>query len=694
MEAPLNHLPSLIAVLASTAPALAQGSDSCTTPTSISGGGPFAFNNISATTDVQGQPVCGVTCGRDVWFTWTAPTTDTYIVTTCNGASIDSVIGIYDGSACPSGAAIGCNDDACNYQSSASFSATQDAPYVIQLGSWDSSAGGTGTFTIGVPQPCSPAQGPDVIVGEINGVSNYNGANGLDAISLGTTSCNLGNVWVEWIASTNHHPAISGNLYRYHVVSGAGRFEQIGLSWLKHGFYALSLNLCCPFCEETDGSHLGVGCADPYTSDRNGTQSGLGPRYQVDAHTGIFAYPPADPGYSGTMARRCQFPASDVDTSAGARYFGECQYVCQDDAAAGNNNNNASWRELTVSGGGTDFLFALSGPTAREQSAIEAWTSCESGVTLVDTQVPGDGLFHVAYKTTSLGGGQYHYEIAIHNLDSDRCGGSFSIPISAGVSVTNVGFHDVAYHDGDGNGNATFSGTDWVGTLSGGALTWACESQATNNNANAIRWGSAYNFRFDANAAPVAGTATLGLWKPGSPGSMSVAMDVPGNGPVINPFCFGDGSGMPCPCGNSGSPGHGCQNSAGTGGSLLTGSGNPSLSGDTLQFVASGELPSALSIVMQGDSLIPAAHFGDGLRCAGGNMKRLYVKSASGGVVTAPQGADLSVSARSAALGDPLAPGSFRSYQVYHRDPNPSFCPDPTGGTFNVSNALRVVWGP
>jgi hypothetical protein len=68
------------------------------------------------------------------------------------------------------------------------------------------------------------------------------------------------------------------------------------------------------------------------------------------------------------------------------------------------------------------------------------------------------------------------------------------------------------------------------------------------------------------------------------------------------------------------------------------------------------------------------------------------VKNASGGVVTAPQGADLSVSARSAALGDPIGPGSFRFYQVYYRDPNPAFCPDPPGSTFNVSNALSVAW--
>lgn len=565
--------------------------------------------------------------------------------------------------------------------------------YLFQLGAFSGSPGGTGTSSNSNAVPCGTTNGPDVIVGDINGVQNYTAAAGVDAISLGTTSCNLGNVWVEWIANNNHHPAIGGTLYHYHVVSGAGRFEQIGLSWLKHGFYALSETLCCPTCIATDGTHLGVGCSDPYTAGRNGTQSGLGPRYQVDAHTGYFVYPPANPSYSGPTARRCEFLSSEVDTSPGNRYFGECQYVCPDDAAAGNNNNNASWRELNASGSNPNYAFSLTGPTTREQGAIQAWALCESGVTVVDTQIPNDGLFHVAYKTTSLGSGQYHYEIAVHNLNSNRNCGSFSIPIPVGVVVTNIGFHDVDYRNGDGGGNVNYSGLDWTGTVSGGALTWACESAATNLNANALRWGTTYNFRFDANAAPVAGTATLGLWKPGSPGSMSVAMEVPGGGAVINPFCFGDGTSTACPCGNSGTVGHGCQNSMATGGSLLTGTGDPSLSADTLHFTATGELPSALSIVLQGNTPIGPALFGDGLRCAGGTLKRLYVKSASGGVVNAPQGADLSVSARSAALGDPIGGGTFRFYQVYYRDSNASFCPDPPGGTFNVSNGLTVAWG-
>ena len=159
-------------------------------------------------------------------------------------------------------------------------------------------------------------------------------------------------------------------------------------------------------------------------------------------------------------------------------------------------------------------------------------------------------------------------------------------------------------------------------------------------------------------------------------------------------FCFGDGTTAACPCGNSGTGGHGCQNSSATGGALLAVAGSPSLSADTLSFTASGERPTAFTIFLQGNLEIAPVPFGDGLRCAGGALKRLYSHSASGGIVSAPQGADLPVSVRSAALGDAIPSGAIRIYQVYYRDPNPTFCPDPPGNTFNSSNAYRVTWLP
>jgi Tol biopolymer transport system component len=166
-----------------------------------------------------------------------------------------------------------------------------------------------------------------------------------------------------------------------------------------------------------------------------------------------------------------------------------------------------------------------------------------------------------------------------------------------------------------------------------------------------------------------------------------------GPAPIVA-MCFGDGSDQACPCANNGAGGHGCDNSSSTGGALLSTSGTPSLATDTLVLTSSGEKPTALSIVLQGSELNKAINYGDGLRCVGGTLKRLYVKGAVAGTIIAPQGADPTISARSATLGDPIPMGATRSYQVYYRDPDPSFCPSPQGSTYNITNSLSAVWAP
>ena len=163
-------------------------------------------------------------------------------------------------------------------------------------------------------------------------------------------------------------------------------------------------------------------------------------------------------------------------------------------------------------------------------------------------------------------------------------------------------------------------------------------------------------------------------------------------GSVGTAFCFGDGSlATPCPCGNNGTAGRGCDNSAATGGAQLTATG--SVSPDTVVFQSAGELPTALSIFLQGNAVnLNGVVFGDGVRCAAGSLKRLYVKNAVGGTATAPVAGDPSVTTQSANLGDPITPGQSRWYQVYYRDPNLTFCPAPPGDSFNISSGLLIVW--
>jgi HYR domain-containing protein len=372
--------------------------------------------------------------------------------------------------------------------------------------------------------------GPDVIVGDLQNTMRYGSVSGVTAFSVGTTSCNVGSQPLSWNAFDAQHPVIAQNLYRLKN----RRFEQIGMSWLKHGFFAESEFLCFPDCQTTDGATLGVHCSDPYNANLNGDQGNLGPRWQVNASTGSFPYPPANPNTPATIGRRLQVHDADLDPAqnAGALYFVEGQYVTPDDAAAGNGTNNASYRPVNVGGapGSGVYDLSLTGSTVREESAIHAWKAADPSVILANVDVPNDGRFTLGYLVTDNGDGTWHYEYALHNMNSDRSAQSFSVPVPPGLVIRNVGFHDVDYHSGDGIDGVTTSGTDWTSTVLNGAITWSTQSSAVNPNANALRWGTLYDFRFDANAPPTPGLGTITLFKAGSPGSVTVATRVPTDG--------------------------------------------------------------------------------------------------------------------------------------------------------------------
>ena len=363
--------------------------------------------------------------------------------------------------------------------------------------------------------------GPDVIVGDLHNFTNYSHSGGIDAFSFGTTSCNIGTQNLDWFQAPNPlHPVIAQNLFRLHN----GRFEQLGQAWLKHGFFALDQSLC-DNCNATGGTTLGVGCSDPYGASLNGSQSGLGAKSDVNAFTGVF--PGNYTGQGGTgnsIFKRVQVKTADLDpvAYAGARYFAEGHYVTQDDSAADNAHNNASWREVqfSPSGGGFSVSFPGGSMTERGEPAILVWGDIDPTVQLQAVDVPGEGRYWVGFKATDNGNGTSDYEFAVHNLNSDRSGGSFSVAMPNGANVTGIDFHDVDYHSGE-----PYGGADWIGSHGGGAITWATTPHATNPNANALRWGTLYNFRFTSDTSP--GAVTLGLFKPGTPNSVSFTVSPP-----------------------------------------------------------------------------------------------------------------------------------------------------------------------
>ncbi|MCA9243021.1 MAG: hypothetical protein KDA32_03630 [Phycisphaerales bacterium] len=334
--------------------------------------------------------------------------------------------------------------------------------------------------------------GPDVIVGDLPNTSNYGSSGGQRAYSVGTTSCNIGDFELLWISGTVNHPVIGQNMYRLKN----GRFQMVGQSWLKHAFAAVN-NGICGTCDGNLGDRLGLGCSDPYGSSLNGSQSRLGPKYQVNAYTGAFI--PAHPTPSGnaTLAGRIIVEESDIDPAqnAGATYWIEGHYITPDDAAAGNGYNNASYRRITF--GSSPFNITLQDSTVREQPAIMAWQAVDPAVVISSVDFPSDGRCYVAYKATSLGGGNWHWEMAIHNLNSHLGVGKVTVNFDNGATPSNVGFSDVLYHSGEIQDNV-----DWTSTASAGQVYWQVVPNADPNAANALRWSTTYSYWFDAAAGP------------------------------------------------------------------------------------------------------------------------------------------------------------------------------------------------
>jgi hypothetical protein len=362
---------------------------------------------------------------------------------------------------------------------------------------------GSGSLHAQTDNLCNTGEAPDIIVGEILGGLYWGTVGGISAYSFGTDSCNLGTCQAEWFADSSFHPVISQNLFRLKD----GRFRHIGQSWLKHGFAAISEFTCSEDClEPPDWDHLGVNCSDLYTAGLNGSQGQLGAKSDVQARTGIFPWPATGIGVGGNaIYKRLQVRNSDIDPTAnpGALYFVEAQYVARDDAVGGNQDNNASHRSVDVqaAANGT-FSLLVTGTTVREVPAIFAWQGADPAVLIA--QLDMLGRYYIGSRVTDLGNGRWHYEYAVENLNADGAA-RFTVPVHGAASVSNITFGDVDYHSGE-----LYDGTDWPGVFDAATGTVSWGIVVNDELANALRWGTLYNFGFDANLPPELGTVDVG----------------------------------------------------------------------------------------------------------------------------------------------------------------------------------------
>lgn len=403
-----------------------------------------------------------------------------------------------------------------------------------------------GAFTNADARKSRGVIGPDVqcsrvaLVGVGVGADTtyYGTQSNIRSYAMASTSCNLGDTPADWIdgAGIARNPVIAQNFYR--LLNN--RFEQIGMSWVKHSFCAVDELTCTNNCVANNNCDaLAVGCADTYWSLLNGQQSRLGPRWEINpvgmgpggVHDDVFTTP------TGILGGRLQIKEADI--IPGSRYFAEIQYVTHDESLE-MRWNNASWKEMTFTGtGGTEMKGTATGqPTVhRGESAIQAWKFVNPNVTIVDFEDdPGVGRMHLAYLITDNGDGTWTYEYALHNLNSDRGARSVTVPIVSAPSIQSTGFHDIDYHSGDGwNQIQNFDAADWPVTVGATSITWDTVDFNTDPNANALRWGTLYNYRLTASAAPIGGNISVAMYKGGGRTTVEVSAFVPGPAAIVCP---------------------------------------------------------------------------------------------------------------------------------------------------------------
>ena len=733
------------------AAATINGSDSCAAPDLISGNGVFTFDNTLATTGAEGQTEVPCTFFgstaiiQDVWFAWTATATGVTTLTTCGIGVVDSKIAVYDGAGCPSGPAIACNDDACaGFQSTVSFGAVAGQTYTVQIGMYPlgGAVAGADVFSI---TTAPPATGPDSCNSPtvISGVGTFpfdnttattgleGQANGICNLVGGGTAI-LQDLWYTWTAPS----------------SGLARVNTCGVSVIDTKI-AIYNGSGCPAaaaiaCNDDACTGYQSTVDFPCTAGSVYTiQLGLYPGTAPAATPGAGVFdisilvPPANDACATpvAIAGSGPFPFDNSVATTGAQ--GQAEVLCTQAGGQGTAVQKDLWYTWVAPSTAVYRVVTCLTTTIDSKIAVYAGAGCPAAAALAcnddDCGIQTRTLFNAVQGqsytiqlglfagSTTGGSGTFSFEVVPAPPSNDECTGAVALsgpgPHTYDTSNCTTGVV------GQTEGLCLFFGSTtvrndqwflWTATTNGSATLTTCGGTGTGASEdtkvgiylgpNCPTPGSAVACNEDDGACGAFGFPSTVTWTVSCGQSYLIQMGrypfetnpvfgtftiTEAGAPCVaaTPYCFGDGSGTACPCGNAGVAGNGCGSSVNAAGGNLAATGSASITTDTVVLQGTG-MANSNALYFQGTTRLNAgagAVFGDGLRCAGGSIIRLGTKTNVAGASAYPGAADQRISVR----GLITAPGT-RTYQSWYRNAA-AFC---TASTFNLTNGLEIPWAP
>ncbi len=352
-----------------------------------------------------------------------------------------------------------------------------------------------------------PPGNPDVDVALISMSAQYVRDVGPDHVVLtpSATLQNVGTADVAWYRkftgsfapyNNDQHPYLVWNLYR----EIDNRFEQIGVSGVKHAFYTVNT----PPCACSGGQVLFPDCSDTYSVGNNDSPSHLGPRESISVFDGLWESTGSffdqdgngvqETSSNGTDENRMVVAEADFADNS-LDYYMSSWYVIRDDV---NIFNNIGYRQYSITPNGGGWSLSSSsgfenGPASDQYVAANTAPDLNTGQASVRLLQAGEGHLTVAVKVIDLGNGLYRYNYMVENHDYDPRVQTIALPLNDANSMTDWVFSDV---DEDGS-------NDWVVSHNNGVLSLQAPV------GNEIDWGILYSFSFTTDAVPMLGDLTL-----------------------------------------------------------------------------------------------------------------------------------------------------------------------------------------